>query len=431
MVVEKKALIVLIILFVYKSSSLFAQQTDSLANKFLVDLEIRPRIELNYNFNQQPSDTLAPYFFITQRNRLSASYNIKNDWKFTAELQEIHEWDKYNSSSRVANINFYQLFFEYRVKNLKFRIGRQGVLIDNGRIFSNAPWAQQSRAHEGVRITEQSKNHSQDLYLLFTRNYGDVFDPSFSPVAAHKYKYLFVHHFNHLPIGHFAFNTTNSFELLESQNSLSTRLRVTTGGRIELKKENFYATLNGYYQFGRNQQDKNINAYYLQSEISFNILKSTIRVGTEIMSGDRWDLSSNQSNSFDIKYGVAWRFMGNMNIFSSFPKDLDNRGLINPYLSASVPINDKITLRSDFHLFYSQYLLKNEIDNASDNYLGFENDLSIKYRINQQMELNYGFSYFSSSSAMAFLPKIDNVDKIAIWNYLMFSYRINIIRSKR
>lgn len=409
-----------------------AQKMDSVTNQFSVDLEFRPRIEYRYNHIQPPNDTISPYLFATQRNRVSLQYSHQNTWFIKGELQEIHEWDKNHFASKVSSINFYQLYFEYISKRLKFRIGRQGVLLDNGRIFSDAPWAQQSRAHEGIRITEYTSKHSQDLFILFTRNYGELFEPTYSPVSSHRYKYLLVHHLkSNLEYG-FSFNTINYLEIFENTISSppNTTLRATSGGRFEFQNKSLYATLNAYYQYGQNAQGKYINAYYIQSEIKFLFIKSTIRLGVEIISGSRFQQPPNQSGSFDIRYGVAWKFMGNMNLFTRFPDDVKDRGLINPYCFVLVPITKKFGLRSDFHLFYLQNSLQSFNGSISDKFLGFENDLSLRYNPTKRIELNYGFSYFLPESKMSSLPKIIDTNKIAVWTYFMISYSINLVNPK-
>jgi hypothetical protein len=410
------------------SVKIFAQQADSIKRQFTVDLELRPRIEYRYNHVQVPNDTISPYLFATQRNRLSMAYARGDRWKISAEFQEIHEWDKNKSNSKVASVNFYQLYLEYKSNSLKIRAGRQGVLLDNGRIFSDAPWSQQGRAHEGLRVTKAGSKYSQDLFLLFTRNYGKLFEPAYSPVASHRYQYLLIHHLKYDDKNHFAFNTINALEVFEGTGSQNSMLRMTSGGRLEFEEQSFYSTVNSYLQFGQNAQGKNVFGYYLQPEIRFSKPKYTLRIGTEIISGSKPNVQTNNSGSFDIRYGVAWKFMGNMNIFTRFPDDLNDRGLINPYLFAMFPLTKKMSIRSDSHLFYAQFPLENSNKNYPNKYLGYEHDISFKYMLTKNTELNYGISYFLSADAMAALPKIQNIEKIALWNYLMLSYKISALK---
>jgi len=297
--------------------------------------------------------------------------------------------------------------------------------------FSDAPWAQQSRAHEGIKLMHQTKLLSNDLLLLFTRKYGNQFEPTFSPVAAHRYKYLFIHHLKYTSKTAFSFNTINAMDVFKNQRTGKTFSRITSGGRVEIKKGKWYYTLNSYLQYGHNPQGKNLFAYYIQPEIRFNARKSTIRLGAEILSGSGPRVSPNQSGDFDVLYGVAWKFMGNMNVFTRFPADLAGKGLINPYMFLLFPLNKRISIRSDFHLFFTRYHLLNDIGELQKKFIGVESDFSLRDIPSKNLEINYGFSFLKSSSSMKYLPKIYNEKKLAVWSYLMVSCPLNILHLKQ
>ncbi|RYY15572.1 MAG: hypothetical protein EOO04_28410 [Chitinophagaceae bacterium] len=357
-------------------------------------------------------------------------YYGRNKWMIKSDFQEIHYWDK-NAGSKVGSINFYQLYLESKFKGLNFRIGRQGVLLDNGRIFSDAPWAQQGRSHEGIRMMKYSTRFRNDLFLLFTRRYGDAFDPLFSPVASHRYKYLAVYHLSYNPNKAIAFNSINAVDLFRNENAGKNFARITTGGRIEYKYRQFYATLNAYLQFGQNPRGNQLFAYYLQPEFRLSTKYATLRLGAEILSGGGPDRSANQSGDFDVLYGVAWKFMGNMNIFTRFPADVAGKGLVNPYLFVTIPIAKKLSIRSDLHLFFSQYSQLDNLGSPVKKYLGFENDFSFRYAPVKYLEINYGLSFLKSSTSMRFLPKVEDESRVSYWSYLMVSYQFKVFRREQ
>ncbi len=406
-----------------------AQETDSLSRQFLINIEIRPRAEYTSNYILPPNDSIDPYFYITQRNRVSMQY-AREKWLIKSDLQEIHLWDQNNKASKVGSINFYQLFFETKFKSVNIRLGRQSVLLDNGRLFSDAPWAQQGRAHEGIRIMKYSQYFSNDFFFLFTRKYSNEFESAYSPVASNKYKYLLVNNLSYNTNKGFLFNSMNAVDFLENAKSGQLYTRATTGGRIEFKKKQWYYTLNSYLQFGRNSNGQKLLAYYFQPEIKLSLLKSTWRLGAEIISGSSSQLSSDSSGDFNVLYGVTWKFNGNMNVFTRFPNDVNGKGLVNPYLFTMIPLNSKLSLRSDFHLFYTQYPLVNTLDQEMTKFLGFENDISLKYLPVKELEINYAFSFYKSTDTMRYLPKIQNENKLAIWSYLMISYSFNATNLK-
>lgn len=423
---NKGILLPFIILSVFQ---LCAQQKDSLSQQFLMNIEIRPRAEYTSNYILPPNDSIDPYFYITQRNRISMQY-AREKWLVKSDLQEIHFWDENNKASKVGSINFYQLYFETKFKSLNIRLGRQSVLLDNGRLFSDAPWAQQGRAHEGIRIIKSSKYFSNDFFFLFTRKYGTEFEPTYSPVASNKYKYLLLNNLTYNDNHGFLFSSLNTVDFLENANSGKLYSRATAGGRIEYKTKQWYYTLNSYLQFGRNAKGQKLFAYYFQPEVKLSLLKSTWRLGAEIISGSSPHISDGSSGDFDVLYGVTWKFNGNMNVFTRFPTDVNGKGLVNPYLFTVIPLNSKLSLRSDFHLFYTQYPLLNNLDQKMTKFLGYESDLSLKYIPVKELEINYAFSFYKSTNAMEYLPKIQDENKLAIWSYLMISYSFNAVNLK-
>ena len=418
---------VLLFVFLYQS---MAQQSDSLSKHFLMNVEIRPRAEFTSNYILPPNDSIDPYFYITQRNRISVQYESEK-WLIKSDLQEIHLWDQDNKASKVGSVNFYQLFLETKFKAVNIRLGRQSILLDNGRLFSDAPWAQQGRAHEGIRIMKYSRHFSNDFFFLFTRNYGNEFDAAYSPVASNRYKYLLMNYLNYTSGNNFSFNSLNVVDFLKDPKSGEMYTRATSGGRIELKKNRWYYTLNSYLQFGNNPKGQKLFAYYFQPEIKLSLQKSSWRLGAEIISGSSSQLSQASSGDFDVLYGVTWKFNGNMNVFTRFPADVGGKGLINPYLFGTIPLNTKLSLRSDFHLFYSQYHLLNNSGQEVKKFLGFENDLSLKYVPVKELEINCAFSFYQSTSTMQYLPKIQDDNKLAFWSYLMVSYSFNAVNLKR
>lgn len=405
-----------------------AQNQDSISRQVSIQFEIRPRAEFRNNFQLSPADSITPETFVSFRNRLSINYKSKY-LIGVGSFQEIHLIGKGGDPSSVASFNAFELYFEPKFRNFSARIGRQGLLLDNGRMFSDAPWAQQSRSHEGVRLFYSGKKFITDFTWAFTRPYSERFDQNYSPVASHRYKYLLLHQLKFKLANRFSITTINVLDQFENdQKQQNTRL--TSGGRVEYFGSTIYLTVNAFYQYGTNQNFMPISAYYFQPEIRKTIQNTTFRLGAEILSGDDLSEPSDYSKSFVPLYGVAWKFMGNMNFFTRFPADVGSSGLVNPYLFLLQKINQKLAIRADCHLFYSQHPLLDENKNKAGKFLGFENDLSLNYKPLKALDINFGFSYILSQRSMELLNKIENSDKLPVWSYLMVSFNTEIFRSK-
>ncbi len=148
------------------------------------------------------------------------------------------------------------------------------------------------------------------------------------------------------------------------------------------------------------------------------------------MSGDDATSTSKLSKSFVPLYGVAWKFMGNMDYFTSFPKDVKNGGLINPYLFLIYEVNKNLSVRADGHLFYLQNKVLDKNKNELNPYLGFENDISFKYKFNNYTTLDFGFSYLIGEESMEILKGIKS-SKTPIWSYLMITFKPELFSFKK
>lgn len=396
---------------------------DSVKNNLSVNVEIRPRLEFKENYRLSSEENYDPTTFISQRNRLNIS-NVRKNLNLRISFQEIHLFLKNGVGSQVGSVNFNELYIEPKVgKHFSAIIGRQNFQLDNGRMFSAAPWSQQNRSHEGIRFQYVTRAFRTDFATFFTRDYGHRFESSYSPVASHKYQYLLVHQLKGT-YQQLTYTLINSAELFD-KNYFNAK-RYASGGRLEYTLKGVYTTLSAFYQYGRNQQNQRVRAYYIQPEVSATLKKFTFRVGAELLSGNPADVKNGYSNSYEIAYGVAWKFMGNMNFYAKFPADVANKGLFNPYLFLFYRLNKKFQLRLDSHLFYSQYPLANQ----AKKYLGYEADFSFNYKPTAYVDLNYGLSFYDPTSSMLLLKKIQNTTSTPIWSYLMISINPTVFSRK-
>ncbi|WP_229240336.1 alginate export family protein [Dyadobacter sp. SG02] len=414
----------------FLSKDLKAQSIDSTRRELTIDFEVRPRAEYRDHFMWTPADTVMPDLYVTQRNRLSITYKTDR-LRLHASPQEIHVWGDSKHFSSIGSLNFFELYAEPVItRHFSIRAGRQALSLDNGRIFSAAPWGQQSRAHEGIRFLYKRKWET-DLTIAFTRPYAKHFEPAYSPVASHTYKYLLVHHLKHQFANQVTLTTINAVDVFRRVNGDRRYYqRITNGGRLEYTRNWFYATVNAYYQYGQNAAARKVRAYYIQPEISANTGKTVFRLGAEILSGNKSTTPKEISASFVPLYGVAWKFMGNMNLFTKFPADVNEKGLINPYLFVIYQAGKKLSLRGDAHLFYSQYPLLTEGMEIDGTYLGFESDLSLNYKPIKGIEIIYGLSFTIADKRMELLGKVPDSGQVPVWSYLMVSYTPRLLARK-
>lgn len=408
----------------------FNEKINSQNKLFVIGLEFRPRVEFRNGYKQLRNDTSSASYFGTHRSRLNLSYSQSN-FKFYTSIQDVRVWGEYGQVSINGSLNVFEAYVEtYFTDNLFLRLGRQKVELDNGRLFSAANWSQASKAHDGINLVFKNKKTTSELMTYFNQTAERLFETNYAPTSFSNYKLLNVHYFKTQITPQLSLTTINATDGYESKaNQRVMYMRGTSGGSINYEKANLLLTINGYYQYGKLQTGKKIAAYYLQPEAQIKIKKLNIHLGAEFLSGDDATKITAISNSFVPLYGVAWKFMGNMDYFTSFPNDVKNGGLLNPYLFLIYNVTTKFSVRADSHLFYLQNKVLDKSKNAIKPYLGFENDLSLKYVFNDFTMLDFGFSYLIAEKSMETL-KGGNSNKIPIWSYVMVTFKPELFKSK-
>lgn len=412
------------------TNNLVAQDTTHF-KEFNVDLEFRPRAEYRDGYKQLKNDTTSPSYFVNQRTRLNITYKT-DKLIFHTSLQDIRLYGQTGQFSSSGSIGVFETYIEPILsKTTSIRIGRQKLDLDNNRLFSPADWSQQSRAHEGIRFIYKNKKVLSEILGAFSQSNENVFQTNYSPMGFNNYKMLGVHHLKWQVSEKTTLTTINATDGFEHKtNQQVLFLRATSGGRIEFKTNKFYATISGYYQYGNTPNGVKLSAFYVQPEIKYKPSeKLTTWLGAELLSGDDASKKSKISNSFEPLYGVAHRFMGRMDYFTSFPKDVKNGGLINPYLFIQYAFSKKCSIKNDAHLFYTQNNVLDKNNNIIHPFLAFENDISIKYKFNEFTTLDGGFAFMLAEKSMETI-KGGYSSSTPTWAFIMITFKPELVHYK-
>lgn len=404
--------------------------------EFSVALEFRPRTEYRNGYRRiRTADTEAA-FFTDQRSRLYLNYKMKN-FIFHTSIQDIRVWGEQDPRSTDGSLQVFEAYVEPTIaKNLSIRVGRQKIMYDNQRLFAQNNWRQNGGAHDAVRLIYKNKKLEGDLIAAFNQEKGAqnrFFEIDFSPEGFNNYKYLFANFLKYNATDKLTLtgiNVADGFQ--DPENTKTNHARFTSGGRIEYTNGDFYYTLAGYFQYGRTPVGQSLSAFYFQPEIKYTPSKRwTFRLGAEIFSGDNDKKSSATSKSFDPLYGVNHRFLGSMDFFTRFPNDLNNAGLIAPYLFNFYKVNEKLTLRSDYHLFYSSnnFIPAGETE-PQDKFLGFENDLLIRFNPNKYTEIDLGYSYAFITRSMERIQNRISPNAYQDWAFVMVTFKPELFNWK-
>lgn len=415
----------------FQSAALLGFQSDTVS-KFSIDLQYRPRVEYRNGYRDLPIDSLGPAYFGTHRFRLGVTYNT-SDIILRLSVQDVRLWGAYGTLSSNGSLSVYEAYADMKPSDdIRFRIGRQGVELDNGRLFSASNWNQRGRAHDGLSLSYSGGSGlSSSLMSFFNQIEEHLFGTSYNSQGSSNYKWLGIHTLLVRPSTHFQLYVQNSGDGHQSPtNEHVLYVRGTSGGRVTYSSSNMSGTLSSYYQFGHLPDGRSISAYYFQPEISYSTASLTVRLGAEYMSGDNALEKAKESKSFIPLYGVVWKFMGNMDYFISFPGDVGGGGLVNPYLSVLYNVNKRLMIRSDWHIFQLQNAVLDEQGKLLPQYLGAELDLSATYRHSSFCVINGGVSVMRPSNSLEYMRK-SKTDRMPLWCYVMITISPTVFEHAR
>lgn len=401
------------------------------SEEFRIDLEFRPRTEFRNGYRKLRSATTDPAFVTEQRSRLYLNYQ-RSGFIFHTSIQDVRVWGQDDPKSTNGTLQLFEAYVEPSLSNkLSARIGRQKIVYDNERLFSQNNWRQNGRSHDAVRLLYKSAKLSGDLIGAYNQEKSASsasFGTDYLPEDFNNYKILLANFWKWKASDKVALTVINATDgYQEKGGAHTTNYRFTSGGRIEHTQNKLYLTLAGYYQYGETPSGAKLKAYYYQPEIKFKASSQwTFSLGAEVFSGDDAKETDAISHSFESLYGSNHKFLGSLDYFKE-PADLGNAGLIAPYLFIFYNVNKKLTLRADFHLFYSQNDYINE-GVVIDKFLGFENDLLIRYNPNSYTSIDLGYSYGLTSRSMEIINKGGDSDLLQSWAFVMLTFQPNLFQ---
>lgn len=443
----KKYAIIAIVVSVFTSITGNAQaKKDSLASIPAIDTtkavikqqntlsfqaELRTRSEFRDGYRNLPFGDTIPAFFTIHRTRLTLDYRSKK-LDMVLSLQESRTWGQIDPRNPTVPISFFEAYAEPKVNDkISFRVGRQRVMYDNQRLFAENDWRNPANAHDAFRFTyKNNKNLQTEFLTAFNQSSENIFTSKFQPAGFTNYKTLNLHYLNykfHPNWNILTLNVADGFQKSgNGDNYKTTYTRFTSGGNLTYNKKEWTAIMMAYYQYGKDSSGNKIAAYFLNPEIKWNKKEWTVRLGAEVMSGQDARKPFEKNNSFVALYGVAHRFNGNLDFFTTFPTDLNNAGLINPYLFLWYQ-KDKIYLRMENHLFYMQ---NNFLENGAviRKYMGFENDWRLNYRFTKETELEFGACWAVVTNSMVAIKKSGDAGQIPWWTYVSFKFTPQLAR---
>jgi len=147
--------------------------------------QVRPR----FNIDNDASQTTSPNEFFDTRVRLNAKANVNANTEVFLQFQSVGVWgggaansgtreatgggtgagDAAEASDLLNDVGFHQAYLTLKnFANTGFdaKIGRQEVVIDGHRLFGHTGWTQGGQSSDAIRLNHAAGNHSVNYTFL-------------------------------------------------------------------------------------------------------------------------------------------------------------------------------------------------------------------------------------------------------------------------
>ena len=177
-----------------RSATAIKEQETPKDKTFTIGAELRTRTEYRDGFRtlKPAGDTAVPAFFTNQRTRLLLTYEQKNKFILHTSIQDVRVWGQNDPKSNSASLQLFEAYAEVFLHDPKFsvKIGRQKIVLDNGRLFSENDWRVNAQAHDAVNFRYNGDKFSSELIGAFNQtssNNGLTNQPNGEPLSGTTY----------------------------------------------------------------------------------------------------------------------------------------------------------------------------------------------------------------------------------------------------
>ena len=396
------------------------------AQQFDINADLRARFENRNGYGTLKPDTEKATSFISQRTRLVFDYSFKNI-KLRVSPHNVKTWGDVATNSKTdANSAFHEAYGEIKMnEKLSFKLGRQEINYDDARIFGNVDWAMQARSHDAFLLKFNPNTKNQIHFgLALNANKETNFYENYTIPQYKSLQYLWYHtDFEKLNLSVLFLNNGMPY-LVGTEEKVD--YSQTLGSRLVFKNGALSIDGAAYLQTGK-IADNSVNATYFSANINYKASTNfNTSVGFEMLSGKDQNDTSTDMKSFNPLYGTNHKFNGYMDYFY-VGNHTNSVGLTDVYVNIGYEKN-KLSAKLTPHYFASAASIYSA-GVKQGNYLGTELDLTLGYKMYENVTVDAGFSQMFASSSMAVL-KAGNKNAGNNWAFISIKINPNLFSNK-
>lgn len=385
--------------------------------QFKIDFEYRPRAEFRDGYRTILDNGESPSFIVSQRTRLTFSYETdKLKAKFTP--QDVRVWGDEGLSSSTgvygdeASLDLHEAYVELKLNEMSWlSIGRQEFSYDHERLLARRNWNQNGLSYDALLLKMKHGEWNVHLAGSWNAMSETTSENYYLPNRIKSLNFLWLNRkfqnnlnlsFLHIASGVTQTDTTNTLHFKQ-----------TTGLYCSYNSDAFNFLGNAYYQFGKNSEGHNVDAYLLDVDFSYKTGRLTPGLGGSYLSGNS-NLEKRTDHLFDVLYGARHRFFGHMDYFRSMASHTMGCGLVDLYGSVGAKVSKNIQVKNTGHYFR---LAEQNAQMSKNKALGYENELEIKYKLNDWSAVKAAYLFYLPTDTFKAMQNVTN-NKFAQFAFL-------------
>ena len=399
-----------------------------------IDAEFRPRSEFRQGFSQPLTDGTKSALVTLQRTRLNFNYQggvvsarlVLQDSRIFGETDT-----KQPSTASNGSIGVYEAWTELLLySGTSFKIGRQGIQFEDGRLFSLSPWSNTGNSHDLAQLKYSTPGFDIQLGYAYGNQKAYNADTSYYSVSKMYKELAFIHLTKTLVKGLDLSLLHVSEGFNKSKTDLSLYHRNTTGGTLQLKNDKMPLgfLLTGYYQSGKNAATVDLDAYLLASKVTYSFNdKIGGLLGADYYSGSESTIAATKTNTFSkLPYGVNHSFNGYMEYWASLPKG----GLFNYFGGVNLKLNKRLSSDLTYYAFKLAKTMKSGTTDIQKN-IGSELDLVLNYKFSAETAIQFAWcTYFVNDGTKMLKYKNTTIDtKFPQYAYVMLTIKPKLYKT--
>ncbi len=361
------------------------------AQEFLLNADVRMRYEHRNGYAQPRVDSLNAADFVVQRARLNFQYSNEN---VTVKLspQSVRVWGESSLGARsdVNGLQMYEAWIQYLITpKVSLKAGRQELNYDDARILGNADWNMQARSHDAVLLSiSPHEKHTVHLGGALNAQKESNFQEPYT--IKNQYKNMqFLRYQGAQDRLSWSLLFMNQGLAFQANSIQKIAYNQTFGGRAVYSGTGIDIEAAGFGQTGKLVNNP-LKAYMIMGKAVLKTLgKWKPELGFEYLSGKDQNDQSGTQRSFNPWYGTNHKFNGHMDYFY-VGNHLNSTGLKDVFAQLSYT-SKKWKYAVAPHYFASAgglYKNKEKLNNS----LGTELDVTLSYKVVQNLNINGGYS---------------------------------------